>query len=85
MTTEFDIGDEVWYGYPVPHKGIVSEIIITRSCVQYGLDGKRNNYWEIVGKTEKETRIRGIKSDLESHERYIEKLKKELEELEKRR
>lgn len=79
MTTEFDIGDEVWYGYPEPKKGKITEIYITSAKVLYQIDNK--SIWETVGKNEKEARIRGIKEDLATHERYIEKLKKELEEL----
>jgi hypothetical protein len=81
MKTEFDIGDEVWCGYPDPVKGKITGIHITKSRVRYEIDGR--SYWGVITKTEKEARIRGIKSDLETHKRYIAKLEKELEELEK--
>lgn len=80
MTTEFDIGDDVWYGYPEPRKGNITRIYITASGVSYEINN--SSEWQIVGKNEKEARIRALKEDLASHERYIAKLKKELEELE---
>lgn len=81
MNTEFDIGNEVWYGYPNPVKGTVTRIIITNDGVHYEIN--KSNLWETVGRNAKEARIKGIKSDLATHKRYIAKLEKELEELEK--
>ena len=81
MTTEFNIGDEVWYGYPDPVKGKIVKISIMECGVFYNI-GKHDWGEENIGKTEKEARIKGIKSDLETHKRYIAKLEKELEELE---
>lgn len=81
MKTEFDIGDEVWYDcYPEKKKGKISGIHITKNRVRYEIDGR--SHWEVIAKTEKELRIRNIKSDIETHKRYIAKLEKELEELE---
>lgn len=80
MTTEFDIGDEVWYGYPEPRKGNITRIYITASGVSYEINN--SSEWQIVGKTAKEAKRRAIEADLASHERYIAKLKKDLEELE---
>lgn len=82
MTTEFDIGDEVWYGYPEPKKGKITQITISADGILYSINRAtwRTGY---VAKSEKEARIRGIKSDLETHKRYIATLEKELEELEK--
>lgn len=82
MKTEFNIGDEVWYGYPEPEKGKITQITISANGIFYSINGAnwRTGY---VAKSEKEARIKGIKSDLETHKRYIAKLEKELEELEK--
>lgn len=81
MTTEFNIGDEVWFGYPTPTKGVVTGIEITASNVWYRINHKSS--WENVGRTKDEALLKGLKSDLESHERYIAKLKQEIAELEK--
>lgn len=82
MNTEFDIGDTVWYGsYPAPENGVITEILITKHKIQYKIDDK--HYREIVAKTEKEAKIRTMKSDIETLKRYITHLEKELEELEK--
>lgn len=81
MTTEFDIGDEVWYGYPEQEKGTVTRIIIDEKGVQYEVNKK--DFWEIVGISAKDAKIRIIKSELAYYKSRIEKLKKELEELEK--
>ena len=81
MNTEFDIGDTVWYGYPKQKKGKITAILIEANKVQYQINNA--SLWESIGKSEKEARIGGIKSDLKIHKRYIAKLEKELEELEK--
>lgn len=81
MTTEFNIGDKVWYGYPEPTKGKITKIEITASGVWYIINHK--SAWENVGKSRIEAALKGLKSDLKSHERYIAQLKQEIAELEK--
>ena len=83
MTTEFNIGDEAWFGYPNPTKGIVTGITINEKGVLYSFNGNGSG-WKTVGKTENDAQLRGAKADLEVHERYIEMLKKEIAELEKK-
>jgi hypothetical protein len=81
MTTEFNIGDKVWYGYPEPQPGVIDQIIISSNSILYYMQGEKSG-WKDVAKTRKEAALKGLKSDLESHERYIAKLKQEIEELE---
>ena len=83
MTTEFNIGDKVWYGYPEPQPGVIAQIRTFSSGTLYYMQGQKSG-WKVVGKTKKEALLKGLKSDLKSHERYIEKLKKEIDELEKK-
>jgi hypothetical protein len=82
MTTEFNIGDEVWYGYPEPQPGVITQIRIFSSSTLYYMQGQKSG-WKVVGKDYEEALLKGLKSDLESHERYIAKLKQEIAELEK--
>jgi hypothetical protein len=84
MTTEFNIGDEVWYGYPDPQPGVIAQIRIFSSSTLYYMQGQKSG-WKVVGKDYEEALLKGLKSDLESHERYIYKLKQEIKELEKRK
>ena len=81
MTTEFNIGDKVWYGYPEPQPGVIDQIVISSHSILYYMRGEDSG-WKDVAKTRKEAALKGLKSDLESHERYIAKLKQEIEELE---
>lgn len=81
MTTEFNIGDEVWYGYPNPEKGVIKEIKISESGIWYVISGSPG-VWSLVSTNSDEALLKGLKSDLESHERYIAKLKLEIAELE---
>lgn len=81
MTTEFNIGDEVFYGYPDPVKGVISRIQISAKGVSYCMQGK-TSFWSDVGATKDEAMLRSLKSDLKTHFQYIEKLKKEITDLE---
>ena len=82
MTTEFNIGDEVWYGYPEPQPGVIASIRIFKTSVLYYMSAHKYGC-KIVGKDRNEALLRGLRDDLESHERYIAKLKQEIAELEK--
>lgn len=82
MTTEFNIGDEVWFGYPEPQPGVIAQIRIFSNSILYYMQGQKSG-WKVVGKDREEALLKGLKSDLESHERYIAKLKQEIAELEK--
>lgn len=83
MTIEFNIGDEVYYGYPEPVAGVIAQIRITEDGVAYCMQGK-TAFWKAVGKNKDEAMLRSLKADLDTHIRYIEQLKKEIQELERK-
>lgn len=85
MTTEFDIGDEVWYGaYPdgARHTGKVRQIIVDKDGIKY-LITKSNEKHKHIFRTEKELCIDSLKRDISTHLDYVEWLKKQIEKWEK--
>lgn len=81
MTTEFDIGDVVWYGaYPegARHQGEILKIFIDANCVRYRISGSKENHQRVY-RTEKELCIASLKQDIDCHLDYVEWLKKQIE------
>lgn len=80
MTTEFNIGDEVWYGaYPdgARHNGKITKILVDENGVRYMITGSKEKH-ERVYKTEKDTVIASLKHDIKCHLDYVEWLKQQL-------